>query len=298
LHSPDTIAWAALKYAQITKTKIIATHHTAFDLYLPYYHLQWTSPLVWFLIRRLYNKLTLVTAPSLVIADELKKHGVTNAQNFPWGADLHVFNPENYSTAWRKEICGEKDQPIISFVSRLVWEKDLRTLAATYNLLRKKLGPNGFKMFVSGHGPASVELKKLMPGAIFKDHLEGNELPTAYASSDIFLFPSTTETFGLVVLEAMACGAVPVVANSGGDMSIIEDNKNGLLAQAKNPQSFYEKTLYLIEHPEILKRLHDYGLNYAKDYDWEKILANFFNLYKKTIGGDVEKSDELLKVNQ
>ena len=193
LHSPDTIAWAALKYARRNNIPIMATHHTAFDRYLPYYHLNWAAGILWFLLRRLYNRLKVITVPSPIMKSDLTKHGVTHVEVFEWGVNLTLFNPKSYSKEWRKKIIGAEDCPILLCVCRLTWEKDLRILAETYTLLKEKLGENSFRMIVSGTGPAEVELKKLMPGAIFKGHLENDELSQTYASSDIFLFPSTTE---------------------------------------------------------------------------------------------------------
>lgn len=280
VHSPDTIAWAALKYAKEHKLPIMATHHTAFDRYLPYYHLGWAAPILWTMLRRLYTKLAVVTSPSPTIADELKLHGISNTEVYLWGTNLKLFNPEAYSADYRKKLCP-KTRPLISSISRLTWEKDLKILAETYKLLRKKLGKDGFCMVVAGEGPAATELKKMMPDAIFKGHLNDGELQATYASSDIFLFPSHTETFGLVALEAMASGAVPVVANSGGSLAIVQHNKNGLLAEAMNPKDFAKKTLYLLEHPEKRKQLRETGIAYAKNYDWSVVLKNFFKLYKR-----------------
>ena len=295
VHSPDTCSRAALKYAAKRNIPILATHHTAFNRYLPYYHLTWAAPILWNLISRLYNRMDVVTSPSEVMAEELRLHGIKNVRVFTWGVNLGLFKPDAYSIEWRKKICDGKDCPIVSSISRLTWEKDLRILAETYNLLKSKLD-SGFKMLVAGEGPAAAELKAIMPGAIFKGHLEPAEHSATYASSDIFLFPSSTETFGLVGLEAMASGAVPVVADSGGSLAVVTDKQNGLLAQAMNPEDFCKKGVYLIEHPDERARMRQNGIEHAKQFGWDSVLSNIFNLYTELISNG--KKSELATRNQ
>ncbi|NCU33639.1 MAG: glycosyltransferase, partial [Candidatus Moranbacteria bacterium] len=108
----------------------------------------------------------------------------------------------------------------------------MKTLAAAYQLLSQSAYQTNFKMVVAGDGPARAELEKLMPGAIFTGHLNHDRLSEIYASSDIFLFPSSTDNFPLVVLEAMASGLVPVVADRGGAPSAVISSENGLICRS------------------------------------------------------------------
>lgn len=281
LHSPDPIATAAAKYAREKGIPIIATHHTDFARYLPFYHLGWLEPIVWWMLRRVYRRVDLVTTPSQVMADDLVAHGIKNVQALPWGVNLENFSPRFRSDVWRKNITTGMEK-IILFLSRLVWEKDLMTLVKTYELLENN--HINAVVVVAGEGPAKAELQKLMPKAKFVGYLKGEALSTAYASADIFLFPSTTETFGNVTIEAMASGIVPVVANAGGSKSIVQDGKNGLLSAPKDAASFYQNVCLLIDDQEKYQRIQAAGLRYVQSFSWERVLDGLFGLYGKLCG--------------
>lgn len=284
VHSPETLAFAALKYAHAKKIPIVATHHTDFVRYLPYYHLSLLAPALWFLFRRLYNRMNLVTTPSKEIAEELVQHGVRHVETLPWGTDLKLFNPKKFSESWRNHILAGKEGKIILTASRLTWEKNLKILAEAYRLLRSS--DDKFAMVVAGSGPAAEGFKKLMPGAIFLGHLDSSALAEAYASSDIFLFPSATETFGNVTLEAMASGAVPIVADAGGSKSLVENGANGLVAQSGDAKAFYLHALTLLKNSQKLKLLRSAGIKFAQDYSWDKVFDRMFSQYQKLAGKD------------
>jgi glycosyltransferase involved in cell wall biosynthesis len=281
LHSPDPLAWSATIYGKKNKVPVISTHHTNFTAYLPYYHLTAIAPLVWAILRNLYNRTKLVTTPSDVMAKDLKKHGVRRVITLPWGIDTKSFNPQWRSKNWRQKVAGKENTNIILFVSRLTWEKDLETLVQTYNLLQKyKID---FVLVVVGEGPAKTELKKLMPKARFLGYLKDEALYTAYASADIFLFPSTTETFGNVTIEAMAAGLVPVVANAGGSKFIVRHKLTGLLSKPKNAEDFYKNVVFLIQNRDQKEKMARAGLDFVKLFGWEKILDRLFKIYSATI---------------
>jgi len=281
IHSPDTIAWAALKYAKKHNIPVVSTYHTDFNRYLPYYHLSSLKPLVWFLFKKLYKKMDLVTAPSEAVRSELINNGIKNVYTIPWGVDLDKFNPLFRSQEWRTKILGEKNENIILYVGRLTWEKDLITLAEIFKLLIDH--KDNFKMLVVGDGPARQKLEILMPGAIFMGHLEGIELSRAYASSDIFLFPSYTETFGNVTLEAMASGITSIVANAGGSKYLIINNKNGFLVEPKDTKDFYKKITLLIKDKKLQEEMRNNNINLSKNYTWEKTFDSLLQKYSELL---------------
>ncbi len=281
IHSPDTGAWEALAYARKRGIPIMATHHTDFVRYLKYYHLSALAPFVWFLLRSLYNKLDLVTTPSPFTGDDLVRHGVHNVRILTWGADAAQFNPSFRSDAWRKKILKDGETHILFCACRLTWEKDLRTLAETYRMIREKR--SDCAMVLAGDGPARKELERMMPGAIFLGRIEGREFSEAYASSDILLFPSSTETFGNVTIEAMASGLVPVVANEGGSKSLVEDGVTGFACAPRDPRSFFEKTEALLENESLRKNMRDAALCYAKDFTWDAVYGKMQAFYEELI---------------
>jgi glycosyltransferase involved in cell wall biosynthesis len=281
INSPDIGALAVLKYARTRKIPIVATHHTDFGRYLSYYHLAAFNPTVKIILKRLYKKMSFITTPAIFISDELQSYGVPEVYTIPWGVEFSVFNNSFRSLEWRNQVQGEENKIIILCVCRLTWEKDLCTLAETYNLLKQHR--NDFTMLIVGDGPVRQKIESMMPGAIFLGYLEGEELSTAYASSDIFLFPSSTETFGNVNIEAIASGLVPVVADAGGSKSIISEGINGLLAQPKNSQEFYEKVCLLMDDEELRKNIQSRGVDFIKDFSWEKSFDGIWQLYTKLL---------------
>lgn len=278
LHSPDTTAWAALKYAKKYHVPILATYHTNFVKYLVYYHATFLTPIFRSLLRRLYNQMALVTTPSDVTSEELRADKINNVQTVPWGVDFTRFSPTFRSEEWRQRILNGNEGKILLYVSRITWEKDLKTLAETYQMLKNNR--TDFVMVVAGDGPNRKELESLMAGAIFLGHIEGKELSETYASSDILLFPSSTETFGNVTVEAMASGIIPIVANAGGSKSLVENGKTGFLAEPKNAHDFYEKTSALLDNPELQKQIRDADLEFIKDFSWEKVFNHLLEIYK------------------
>lgn len=281
INSPDPGALAVLKYAKSRGIPVVATHHTDFRRYLSYYHLSAFNSTVEFILKRLYKKMSFIITPAVSVSDELRAYGINNIYTIPWGVEFVSFNRNFRSLEWRRLIRGDKEKTIILCVCRLTWEKDLRTLAETYNLLKRNR--DDFTMLVVGDGPARQKIESMMPGAIFLGYLNGEELSRAYASSDIFLFPSSTETFGNVNIEAIASGLVPVVAAAGGSKSIISEGVNGLLAQPKNSQEFYEKVSLLMDDRNLYNRLQQNGMEFIKDFSWEKVFNNIWELYVKLL---------------
>lgn len=277
IHSPDPAAWAVIRYAKKRGIPVLATHHSDFVRYLSYFSMGSLASLTHQLLGKLYRSVALVTTPSDETTKDISSAGVT-VRTIPWAVDHAVFNPTFRDEAWRTQVLGKGDGRIILCICRLIWYKDLRVLAAAYQEL-KKTHPQ-FRMVIAGDGPAREELEALMSGALFVGHIEGGELSKVYASSDILLFPSQTETFGNVTLEAMASGVVPVVANAGGSKSLVVDAVTGFVAEPGNVSDFVKKVSILLDDAEKLHMYRDNGLARAKKYTWSAVSETFLNIYK------------------
>lgn len=173
------------------------------------------------------------------------------------------------------------DEIVVSFVSRLVWEKELRTyIKAVKNLQAKN--PK-VRALIVGDGPALEETKELLPVAHYTGFAKGEELARAYASSDIFLFPSHTETFGNVTLEAMASGLPCVVADAIGSKSLVQDGVNGFWAEPKNEADFTEKLNRIVENEELRSSMSKKSQEFAMEYQWDSINGGLVENYKSVI---------------
>jgi len=280
INSPCTLGFAAVKYARHFGIPVVATYHTHFPTYPRYYNLTSLEDLTWRLLRRLYNTVDRTLVPTTPILDELRDHGVKRLQYLPNGVDTATFNPMYRSDEWRRRF-GGGEKPIVLFVSRLVWEKDLRVLSDTFRELQSKR--SDFELVIVGDGHARQELETMMPGAHFLGYQSGRILSESFASADMFVFPSTTETFGLVTLEAMASGLAPVAAKVGGAVEIIQEGSSGLFAEPLSSSDLTRKVEWLLDNPNHRKVIADHALARAQEYRWERILDQLFESYSEVI---------------
>lgn len=280
INSPCPLGHAAVRYGLDYHVPVVATYHTHFPTYPRYYKLGTIEAMAWKILKNLYNRVDRTFVPTKPILDELRDHGIVRLEYLSNGVDLRLFNPAYRSTAWRRGITPT-DKPILLFVSRLVWEKDLRVLADMYTILRSRR--DDFAMAVVGDGHARRELEVLMPGAAFLGFQKGTTLAESYASSDIFIFPSTTETFGLVTLEAMASGLVPVAANVGGTAGIIQERQSGMFVAPLDPKDLADNVEWLLDHPRERNEMAQRAIIRAGHFTWEKILNQLFSSYENVV---------------
>lgn len=281
LHSPDTIAWVAIKYAQARNIPIIVTHHTNFVRYADYYHLKSFKPFIWWWLRKIYNQAQFISVPSSGTAHELCSHRVKNINVIPWGVNLTKFSPEFRSLEWRSKINRNQEKIILLCACRLVEYKDLDLLSTVSHRLRHQ--GYDFSLVVVGDGPLRHDLKNKLPEAFFTGFLDGQDLSTAYASSDILFFPSSTETFGNVIIEGMASGLIPVIADAGGGRTFIRNGENGFLAKPQNSSDFAVKISKILENPQLITSLREEAIKSSKKFLWPTAAQKIFKLYQKAI---------------
>ncbi|MFN3782214.1 MAG: glycosyltransferase family 4 protein, partial [Candidatus Kapaibacteriota bacterium] len=225
IHSPCTLGLIATKGAEELKIPAVAEYHTHFPTYLTYYKISFLERYVWRYMRYLYSKCEVVFVPSKSVEKNLNENGISNTVFIPHGVDTEVFNPKFFNAELKTKL-GIEGKKIVLFVGRIVKEKNLDILVQAVELLAKR---EDFVLVVAGGGPYLKYYQSRTKRALFLGHLHTNELAQIYASSDIFVFPSVTETFGNVILEGMASGLPPVVANSFGASELISNFENGIL---------------------------------------------------------------------
>ena len=138
-------------------------------------------------------------------------------------------------------------------------------------------------MVIVGDEHAREEFEKMVPGAHFLGYQSGEMLAESYASSDVFLFPSTTETFGLVTLEAMASGLAPVTAKVGGAAGIIKEGKSGLFAAPLNAAELADAVSFLLTHPDERRRIAAAAVRRAQEFSWDGVLQQLFGSYESVL---------------
>jgi glycosyltransferase involved in cell wall biosynthesis len=279
--TPSFLGNFGLKFAQKHNLPVITIYHTHFISYMDYYLksvpflINPTKKLIQNSYNSFYNKTDIIYIPSESISQELTKGGVSPKPQKIWkrGIDLSLFSPEKRSSEFIQEITGNSQKNIL-FSSRLVWEKNLKVLIELYRLVEDRKLP--YNIIVAGSGVAEEECRKLMPKAFFLGHTDHSKLSRIYASADVFMFPSVTETFGNVVLEAMASGLPCVIANGGGSKDFIRPGENGFLCEPENAKQ-YLKYIELILNDEVLAdKIATKSIEYSKTFDWDYLAAAYF----------------------
>lgn len=280
--TPDLLGLQALAYARIRKIPVVASYHTHFSSYLSFYHLTRLEGLAWAYLRWFYKKCEHVYVPSRSMAKVLSDRGIEKGvELWPRGVDITMFHPGKRSMDWRRSKGFADDEIVISFISRLVLEKGLAIYADVIQALRES--GKKVRVLVVGSGPAERLLRDRFPRAVFLGHLTGDELAVAYASSDIFLFPSATETFGNVTLEAMASGVPALCANATGSSSLVVHGETGYLAEPGDVDSFIRYGMDLVEDVEKRRLMSIASRREAESYSWRLILGRINGFYDKIL---------------
>jgi phosphatidylinositol alpha 1,6-mannosyltransferase len=286
INSPCSLGFAAARYGHQHGIPVVATYHTHFPSYAKYYKIKPLETIGWNYLRALYNgQCDRLLVPSEPILHELAGQGLRNLRYLPHGVDSERFHPRFRSKGWKTQL-GIEGKTAVLFAGRLVWEKDLMTLAAAYNRIAAQR--NDIAFVLVGDGPVRQELQGMMPGAIFLGYQGGEELSTTFASSDIFAFPSTTETFGNVTVEAMASGVVPICAREGGACGVLHDRITGLITRPRDDEHLAEAILYLVDQPGRRASMADQALTYARRLSWNNIFDELFEDYRLLIS-DAER---------
>lgn len=280
--TPDILGFKALRYARRRGIPVVGSYHTHFASYLKYYRLGLLEGAVWRYLRWFYGQCEHVYVPSPSMMEVLRQKGFReNLREWARGVDISLFTPERRSQAWRKAHGIGEDEVVVALVSRLVWEKNLETFAEVVEELSRRGVPH--RSLIVGDGPAYDELRARLPETIFTGYLEGEELATAYASSDVFLFPSDTESFGNVILEAMASGLPTVCAEATGSNSLVRPGKTGYLVPVDDTGDFTARVASLVQDAERRQRMGRAALEEARRYEWQAILAAIDGYYDEVL---------------
>ena len=282
LSAPDLLGFAAKRLARRMGVPAVASFHTRFDTYFEFYGLGWFRKHAENILRAFYHDLPETYATSEGFAEVLREQGISeNIAVWSRGIDKQRFNPGKRSLEWRRSLGIADTDVVVGFVGRLVLEKGLDVVAATMAELERRGVPA--KLLIVGEGPARVKFEAQAPGAIFTGSLAGDDLPRAYASSDMLINPSTTETFGNVTLEAMASGLPVVAAIATGNNCLVTDGVSGALVPPGDIGRFADAIAALVADPAARAAAGAAGLAAAQDYDWDTINGGMLDHYRAVV---------------
>lgn len=238
--------------------------------------LGFTRPLIDELTKNIFNWSDYSLAPSTLVQQQMRRMGINNVGLWRRGVDAEAFNPRFRSAAMRAELtAGNPESTLLLYVGRLSDEKQIEHIRPTLEAL-----PNT-RLALVGDGPARAELERYfadLPVA-FMGYLRGERLSQAYASADIFVFPSRLETFGLVVIEAMAAGAPVVAARVGGVGDMVSDGVNGYSFASGDRAMLLEGVRRIASNQETMRWMGEQARAYAERQSWEAIMDELIELY-------------------
>ncbi len=266
--TPDPTAIATVVWARRRGIPVVGAYHTNIPRYMPYHRGRaWMKPVAWFGLRTFYNRCAHIYVPTQSMLDELRERGFTaKAKLWPRGVDTERFSPAHRSPQWRHRAGIGDDAVVVLFVARLFWEKNVRVLAQALQELTRRGVPH--RSVIVGSGPAEDFLRAELPNTKFLGFVQGEELAQAYASSDLFFYPSDTDTFGNVTLEAMASGLPAIVAKAPGSRCLVEDGKSGRIVPAHDPSAFADALEALIRDREGRAALSKGARERAQTFPW------------------------------
>ncbi|HPN70839.1 MAG TPA: glycosyltransferase [Saprospiraceae bacterium] len=279
--SPSLLGSHIQCIAQKRRIPVSSIYHTDFIGYISYYVSQY-NPLKELIkhyfssvARKFYNGCDVVFAPTAASKDYLIDMGIDESRISIWqrGIDPAIFRQNEAHKSTMLQAYNIQ-KPIVFFASRLVWEKNLETLIAVYKLSVNQ--GNKYQFVVGGDGLAFDELKEQMPEAIFLGNLTQDELSKWYNNADVFIFPSITETFGNVIIEAMSCGLPVVAANGGGSVSLINHLENGVLVTHDDATSYFHYIEKVLNDAAFRSRLVENGLIFSSKLSWPVLVDSFF----------------------
>jgi glycosyltransferase involved in cell wall biosynthesis len=235
------LGWSAMRTARRLGIPVATGFHTRFDMYAEHYGVGWLTPLLRRHLRRFHNGGGATLVPTQALATELGTLGIDNVRMLRRAVDTVQFSPAHRSEALRSEWGATPDTPVVLYVGRIAAEKNLALAVRTFRAIQEHR-PQARYVWV-GDGPERAALAEAHPDFVFAGMQRGHALASHFASADLFVFPSLSETFGNVILEALAAG-VPVVAyDEGAAREHVIDGVNGIRVDRGNERSFIRRAV-------------------------------------------------------
>lgn len=278
--NPAVLGLAGLFYSKVMNIPLIASYHTHLPEYLQHYGLGMLEGVLWELLKAGHNQAEINLCTSTAMMQALTEHGIERVNLWQRGVDTETFQPHLASLEMRNRLSqGHPEAPLLLYVGRLSAEKEIDRIKPVLEAIP------GSRLALVGDGPNRQALEKHFAGTPtnFVGYLAGQELASAFASADAFIFPSRTETLGLVLLEAMAAGCPVVAARSGGIPDIVEDGVNGFLFNPNDENGAIAATKFLLSQKEERETLRRNARREAERWSWSAATRQLQQYYKTVI---------------
>lgn len=289
--TPFNLGLYGLHYAKKHKIPVVASYHTHFDQYLQYYKIQWVEGMLWRYLGWFHQTCSRIYVPSQSTRDYLKERGFMNLEIWSRGVDVVRFHPQVDREEVLRKAGADPRKCSLLYVGRLAPEKSVDVLLEAYESLPQVL-KDQTELILAGDGPLYEELNETYQERAdihFLGFKEGRELADLFAAADLFVFPSATETFGNVVLEAMASGTAVIGAAAGGVQDTVRHMETGWLCPVGDAGAFAEAIARLLENEPLRRSLGAAGREYSLLQSWESIFSRLLDSYRQIL----EQQDNL-----
>jgi len=270
------LGWSAVRIARCLGIPIVSGFHTNYHYYSQHYRLGWLQDLIFKYLCWFHNQTERTLVPNAELGARLKSVGVANVGLLERGVDGQLFSPERRRAELRRQW-GVRDGGLAAiYVGRVAREKNLELAVDAYQAMKQF--DQSLKFVIVGDGPLRGPLQRAHPDLIFLGTHTGEDLAARYASADIFIFPSITETFGNVTLEAMASGLAVTAYDYAAAAMHIEHRQSGMLVPYGNAKAFVESAVSLVREPEALHSMRRRAREHVRSFDWPRVVDKFEGL--------------------
>jgi len=274
------LGWSALQAARRLRLPVTSDFRTNFHSYSKHYGVGWLRKPIVAYLRKFHNNTACTMVPTHLLKSELQKLGFDKLRVVARGVDTEMFNPRHRSEALRQSWGADANTLVLLSVGRLAPEKNLDLVVKTYQALRAAQRP--VRLVLAGDGPYRAELQARCPDAVFLGMCDHQTLSSIYPSADLFLFPSLTETFGNVTLEALACGTPVLAFDSAAASELVQADRNGWLVQGEREEDFLAKALEMTRDTARLMDMRSQTSESVAALDWLQIVMQVENIFLQT----------------
>jgi len=267
------LGFSAVRAANALAVPVVSGFHTNFDHYVEHYGARWLRRPVTAYLRRFHNQTTTTLVATDDLRASLRAKQFRNVEVLGRGVDCALFTPARRSPALRATWGVSDDDVVVAYVGRVAAEKNVDLAVDAYRSMRA-VHPR-IRLVVVGDGPARERLRRAHPDAIFCGFRTGEELAAHYASADVFLFPSDTETFGAVTLEAMASGLGLIAYDYAAAREHMTHGEDGLLVPYRDRRAFIANAVRIVSAPGLLARIRRTARNTVLPLDWGRVVERF-----------------------
>jgi len=273
------LGWAAVFAARARRLPLTSGYHTHFAQYSNHYHIGWLMPWVTRWLDALHRRCHATFVPTPELAAELAARGIPNVQPVGRGVDTGLFHPGRRDSALRAHWGVQDDALACLYVGRLAPEKNLNVVTQAFSAIKSR-NPLARMVWV-GDGPALASLRAAHPEHIFAGSRVGAELAAHYASADLFLFGSLSETWGNVLTEALASGLCVITYRRAAGEILIQDEKNGCTVKPDDANAFVEAAQHLASSPAKRQELGQQASLSMSAHGWDRIIERYETALRK-----------------